>query len=104
MPTYSDQPIVVGDTIDFKLHARKDRATWDLTGATVSLYLKNPSGIVSAALSATITDATAGIADYTTTTELDEDGDWVRQWKVVSGAVTLWSEEIEFSVLPNVVT
>lgn len=96
---FVDQPIVVGDTIDFTLAARKDGAIWDITGAAVLLYLTKPDGTVLAPLTATISDGPAGAAHYQTlTTTLDTEGDWVRQWRVEKTGVVLWSGEIEFQV------
>ena len=93
--------IVEGSTIAFVLNAQKDGATWDLTAATVSLYLRDPYGSWSAANSATLTNASAGIATYTTTTsDLNYEGQWARQWAVTQGGVTLRYPAIYFDVSP----
>lgn len=93
--------IVEGSTISFVLNAQKDGATWDLTAATVSLYLRDPEGNWSSANSATLTDATGGVATYTTSTsDLDAEGQWARQWVVVQSSVTLKYPVIHFDVSP----
>lgn len=99
MSTYVVQPIVVGDTIDFVINARKDGAVYDLTDATVSLYLQKPDGTVLSAFSATVSDGPGGVAHYqTATTVLDTAGDWVRQWKTVKSGVVLWTRKRLFTV------
>ncbi len=97
---YVDQPIVVGDTVDFKLTAKKDSAVWDITGATVTFYLMKPDGTILSPFTATLSSPTLGIAHYqVATTVLSVAGKWQRQWKVVtSGSVVMWSGEIVFRV------
>jgi uncharacterized protein YfaS (alpha-2-macroglobulin family) len=97
---FVDQPTVAGDTVDLTIHAKKDGVVWDITGATVTLYLISPGGTATAK-SATVSDGPGGVAHYTTaTTDLSEAGDWKVQWKVVAGAVTMWSDQIDLEVEP----
>jgi hypothetical protein len=92
---YVEQPIVVGNEVDFTLYARKDGEDWTLTGGTVTLYLRDPDGNVSS-YNATISGTTAHYqADDTV---LDEAGDWRRKWRATVGGITLTSDWIEFSV------
>lgn len=94
----ADPKFTTGSTHTFRLEATKDEVTWDITGATVTLRLFDPSGN-SADYTATLTTPTSGIADYTVATSvLDEVGNWKRQWKVVQSGVTLWSRKIDFWV------
>lgn len=71
-----------GSTIRLEAVITRDGEVWDLTGATVTLYLIDPSGNKSSH-SATIDSATDGEVHYTTSTsDLDEEGEWGRQWRV----------------------
>jgi hypothetical protein len=92
---------VVGETRRWEINesgVTKDDEIWDLTGATVTLGLRDPSGNVSEN-SATVDDGPAGLAHYTTlTTDLDEAGWWKRSWKVSKGGVVLESPPISFRV------
>ena len=99
--TYSSQQIVVGNTTDFQLLAAKNGVAWDISGGTVTLYLKKPDGTL-LTKGATLTSPTTGQADYIClTTDLDQDGDWVKQWKVVAGGLTMWTDEETFTVESN---
>lgn len=96
--SYSVQPIVVGDTIDFVVHWKKDGVVWDVTGGTPTLYVRDPDGNVET-LSATVSDGPNGEASYVYSS-FDAAGTWVRQWKMVKSGVTLLTRQIEFEVLP----
>lgn len=90
------EPLVIGDTIDFTATVKKDGATWDITGGTVTLQLKDPTG--------TVTDYSAtggsGTASYSGDgTELDVSGTWRRRWEVVKSGITVKSRWILFSVI-----
>lgn len=90
--------LTVGSTYRFRLNAKKDGATWDLTGATVTLHITTPGGTVTA-YSATVTGASSGQAEYVGTgSELDGTGTWQRAWQVVQGSVTQRSLPISFGV------
>jgi len=81
---------------------KKDGSTWDLTGAAVELFFKKPDGSFQAAKTATISNASGGIAYYDTlTTDLDTAGIWYRSWRVSQSGVVLESEPIEFEVLAS---
>lgn len=100
--TWVDQPLVVGDTVNFGLAVRLNALTWDITGATVNFYHRDPSGNWSAALVATISDGPEGEALYgAPTTLLDEAGGWVRLWKVTKDGVVKLTQRIEFEVYPG---
>jgi hypothetical protein len=101
---YIDQPIVVGNTHDFKLTAKKDGSVWDISGATITLYLRKPDGTVLSGFSASITNGPAGLAHYQVDNDdLDVAGDWARQWKVVKSGVELKTKIIPFTVDPSLV-
>lgn len=101
MPVYTIQNLVVGSTPDFTLYVKKDGTVWDITGATVSLYLRDPEGNWSDAYPATVSDGPAGLAHYQTDdTVLDASGEWLRQWHITKSGITLRTEVIPFSVLP----
>ena len=101
MPIYEDQELVVGDTAIFGLAVKKNDLTWDISGATVELYLRDPSGNWSTAYSATVTSGADGEAQYSAaTTVLDEAGTWFRQWKVSVSGIVKYSDGQEFEVLP----
>lgn len=86
-------------TYRFKLTATKDGAVWDLTAATVTLLLRDPSGNAGTK-SASLLVAADGTAYYDTlTTDLDELGVWSRAWRVVQGSVDVTSEPVFFSVV-----
>ncbi len=93
------QPIVVGDTPDFTYYAQKDGKTWDITGAAIVIYFKKPDETVVGPFSGSVSDGPRGIAHYQAPdTLLDQEGDWIRQWKITLGAIVMWSRDIEFSV------
>lgn len=94
----ADENVTTGSTIKFELDADKDGETWDLTDATVTFYLTDPSGN-RAEYAGTIDSAASGLASYTVATSvLNKVGTWKRQWKVVQSTVTLWTTPREFYV------
>jgi uncharacterized protein YfaS (alpha-2-macroglobulin family) len=85
------EPITVGSTPTFEAAFTRDGAAWDLTGATVTFYLKKPDGTL-LTRTPTITNAVGGIAAYQAlTTDLDVKGTWRNAWKVVGGGQTFVS-------------
>jgi hypothetical protein len=101
MPVYVSQPIVVGDDVDLYLYVKKDGVVWNITGGTVLLYLRDPDGNWSAALSATIVSGSEGIARYSADeTVFDQPGDWVKQWEVTVGTTTERTKAKKFTVEP----
>ncbi len=101
MPTYTDQGIVVGDDHDFGVAVEKDGVVWDITGASVKLYLRDPSGNWSTAYTATVSDGPGGLAHYQVDeTVLDEVGYWIRQWEITKSGITLRTDRFEFYVGP----
>lgn len=99
---FTDQPLVVGDTADFTIHVKKDGAVWDISGATVTLTLRDPDGNTVGPFSATVSNGPGGIAHYQVAdTVLDQSGDWARQWKVEKSGVELKTRIINFTVEPS---
>lgn len=99
---YIDQPIVVGNTHNFKLTAKKDGVIWDISGATITLSLRKPDGTILSPFSASITNGPLGLANYQVAdTVLDTAGDWARQWKVEKSGVELKTKIIPFTVDPS---
>lgn len=93
-----DSVYVVGNTHRFYLTAMKDGVIWDISTSTIYLYLIKPDGTI-LTKSATVISGPAGTAYYITlTTDLDVSGDWLRQWRVVDGAIDVRSEILEFYV------
>lgn len=104
MSTYIPQKIVVGDTIDFTLSAKKNGSAWNITDGSVLLYLVKPDATVLGPYTATLSSPATGGAHYAVDTDvIDQSGDWLRQWKVSAGGETLWSQEISFPVSPRAV-
>jgi hypothetical protein len=97
---FINQPLTTGDSQDFILNARKDGSSWDLSSATVSLYLRRPDGIVLGPLTATVIQPTNGVAHYLSQTELSLPGQWRRHWLIqdTNGPTTRRSREIGFVV------
>ena len=106
MPTYLEQPVVVGGTPDFTLYARKNGVTWNITGGTVLLYLWDPDGNAAAGspFTCTVSSGSGGIAQYQVTddTIIDAAGEWTKQWHVTVGSLKLPSEKERFEVFPGV--
>lgn len=84
-----------------KLTASKDSATWNISGATVTLYLEKPDGTTVTKAGSIDTSASGTAHVDLTTTDLDTAGSWRRSWKVSVSGVTLESSPINFSVDPN---
>ena len=98
MATPVIDPLTIGSTYRFRLVAKKDGVTWDLTAATISLLFRKPDG-TSLTGSATVTDGPGGVAEYVcSTTDLDIIGGWRLSWKVVAGVIVQSSLPIPFSV------
>ena len=92
---------VLGSTAIFRLTALKDGVVWDLSGATVTLLLRPPSG-ATAVKSATVTDAPGGVAQYTaTTTDILTVGQWFFAWRVVQASIDITSERLILSVVQS---
>ena len=103
MPTYTDQPVVVGDSADFQLYVALDDAVWDITGATVYLYVMDPLGNVTQYL-ATVSDGPAGRAYYADLPGFfDAAGTWRYWWFVNKAGVKKWTVETELEVYRNAI-
>jgi hypothetical protein len=94
MPT-----ITRGSTHRFQLTATKDGAVWDLTGATVTLFLIDTLG-AETSYTATISSPSGGVAYYDVATSvLTQAGTWSRAWRIVQSGVTMWSVRTGFDVV-----
>jgi hypothetical protein len=97
MSTYADQPIVVGDVIDFNLASRKNDVDWPSSSGVVLLYLRKPDGTWLDPFTATIT--ATGVAHYQIVdTVLDVAGQWRRRWKLSESGIIMSSRNIGFRV------
>lgn len=86
-----------GKTYRMRLIASIDGAVWNITGATVTLILKDQDGNVTEK-TANITSASDGTAEYTTTITDLTAGTWELSWEVSQSGVVLESETEEFQV------
>lgn len=94
-------PLTIGSTYRFAPDGAitRDGAPWDLTGATVTVLLKAPSGAITT-LTATVDDAAGGLAHADNATgDLSERGTWTRSWKVEQSGVVLISVPVPFEVV-----
>lgn len=92
--------LVAGGCYRFRLTATKDGAAWDLTNATVTLYLKDPTGVVSMHTASVQSPATAGVAYYdNATSDLTLVGDWQKAWSILDGTVVGRTEPEDFCVV-----
>lgn len=90
--------LFVGGTYRFKLTAYNNGVIWNLSVATVTLYLRKPSGAL-LTKTATIDAPLLGNAYYDTIiTDLDEVEVWSAAWKVTDGAVVQRSNTAYFLV------
>ena len=95
----SSSVLTLASTYRMKLVATKDGEVWDLTAATVTLLLRDPSGNATTK-AASLLVAADGTAYYDTlTTDLDEVGVWSRAWRVVQGSVDVTSVPTLFTVV-----
>lgn len=93
--------ITAASTYRHKLTATKDGSTWDLTGATITLYFRDPDGTVTAK-SASLLVAASGTAYYdSSTTDVVTEGRWHRAWRVVQGSIDITSFADSFMVKPR---
>lgn len=94
-------PLIMGNTYRFMLTAKKDGEIWPLTGATIKLFLQDPSGNVDSH-DATILDADAGTAYYDSSVgDLDQRGRWKRSWEISQSGVVQECDPIRFIVKPG---
>src|SRR5262245_39323464 len=90
--------LVVGSNPRFRLTALKDGVVWDISAASVSLYLRKPDGSV-LTNSAAVSNGPAGMAQFdSAVTDLDQPGFWTRSWRVTDGPVSLECVAIPFVV------
>lgn len=93
--------IVTRSTQRFFLYASKDGAVWNITGATVTLVLTDPLGVVTTK-TATISDAANGVAYYETlVTDITLAGSWLRRWRVVQSPLDITSLPVAFEATAN---
>lgn len=89
--TYAWTPNAAGLTLD--------GTTWDLTGATVTLYLTDPNGNETP-YDVPVTNAAAGIAQRRgLATDLPIPGQWQRCYRVQQGSIDLTSLPVGFRVV-----
>ena len=89
--------IIAANTHRFLLdNPKKDGVAWDISGATVTLFLRNPSGTTTSHAATAVT-STQAYFDGTTTT-LGVGGDWQRWWHVVKSGIDLMYGPINFAV------
>lgn len=116
MPTTVDRrPYLVGSTYRFSPNGSDGTDAlmigddiWDLTNATVTLYLRKPlpganatypGGGTTIERAATVTSAAGGLASYDSDPEdLDVPGWWSRSWVIVEGGIVQETEPIAFLV------
>lgn len=90
--------LVSGSTYLFRLTAYKDGTLWNLTGATVTLYIQ-PRGGTLLTKTATVTSAAGGIAEYQSAVGDIESGSFVDFcWEVSQSGIVQRSEIITRSV------
>jgi BppU N-terminal domain len=90
--------LVAGSTYRFQNAITKNGELWDLTGAAVTLYLRQPDGAVLEKV-ATVYDPAGGLVRYDSLPAdlpAAQAGDWARTWRVVQGAVVVESLPIPF--------
>ncbi len=99
---FVNQNVVVNNTMTFRIVFKKNGSIWDISGATVTLFLEDPNGDRQGYL-ATIDDGPNGVASYQVDdTVLAIPGDWVKQWLIDAPVnIEVWSEEVTFTVLPH---
>lgn len=93
------EPLTTLSTYRFKLTATKDGATWDLTGATVTLKLRKPDG-TQVTKSASLLVAASGTAYYDcSTSDLGDPGRWYKSWRVVQSSIDVTTPRKAFVVV-----
>ena len=89
---------VTGNTYKFRLTATRNGVIWDLTGATVKIGLKSPSG-AGTIKTAVIANATGGIVEYdSVVADLNAAGVWSRSWEITQSAIVQESNPVSFVV------
>lgn len=89
---------IVGNTYRFKLTATKDGATWDITAATIKLFLKGPSGTVTTKTGAILVAGDGTCYYDSSASDLDAAGRWERSWEITQGGIIQESAPIVFYV------
>ena len=90
--------LVVGSQYRFEATLTRNRAVWDLTGATVTINFKRSDG-TTFTQSASLLAATTGQVNYDcTTSDLDMAGNWTRSWKIVLSTKTYYTLPVQFVV------
>jgi hypothetical protein len=99
----SNQNIVVGDTVPFEFAPTRGGVTYDLSGADVTVYIKDPNGTVTEASTPGGVSLSGGKAYYTSPEGLfDSHGDWKMAWRVEKAGVRLTTPYIKFPVLATI--
>lgn len=94
--------VVASTTVRFQVNGlKKDGVVYDLTGATVTLLLRDPAGTLHTK-SATIVSGPLGSVRYdTTTSDITTPGQWKRAWRVVHNGLDLISLPVSFVVVTS---
>jgi hypothetical protein len=90
-------PLCVGSVEKFQLQAALDSLPWDLTGGTVTLTFRDPTGVQ------TVYPASiSGGCAFVTWTVIDPPGDWRRTWTVTDAAgIHQVSQPVPFTVIDS---
>jgi hypothetical protein len=87
-----------GSTYTFEGTFTKDGIPWNLTSATVKLYLHRPDRTI-VTIPGTIVSALGGVASATNAaSDINMPGPWKRTWEVDDGQTVLRSNPIPFTV------
>jgi hypothetical protein len=95
--TSGQLPLVAGSVYQFQCGAKQNGGWWDLTGAVVTLRIKDPTGTIT---SYTTTIA-AGVPLSQKITLSAIAGTWTWSWTVVAGGDTFISRPRGFNVIAS---
>ena len=102
MPTYVEQPIVVGNTANFEIHVKLNGVIWNIASGAATLYIRDRDGNLLGSFTGTVTDGIHGIASCTVdTTTFDVNGTWSFWWKIETSGIVKWTKQVEFDVYDN---
>ena len=91
--------IQIYSTKRFEWEVLVDGIAWDLTDATVTLFLKAPDGTITENAATVDAPATDGVAYFDcAATTLDAEGGWTGWWKGVVGDIEEFSDVFSFRV------
>lgn len=91
------ETFVIGDVKAFTLQPTLDGAAWNMTGGTVTFYLRGSDGVVNS-FAATIL-VPGSMAQYIcTTSDLYAAGPWERWWRVQVAGVQETMPAVSFNI------